>query len=112
MARLDTLLPDERRAVQGGLFVGATSGEQVHHGMVALVAGVLEEAVEGIAGVTPPHRNRDRVGRGIHLRVFDRESIVNGIRIDQREALNQPQRLTRPTVRRLNDVRRLQVATV
>ena len=112
MARLDTLLPDERHAVQGGLFVGATSREQVHHRVVALVARVLEKAIEGVAGVTPPHRNRGRVGRGIHLLVFDRESIVDGVRIDQREALNKPQRFTRPPVCCLNDVRRLQITAV
>ena len=61
VTRVDPLLPDERRAVQGGLLVGATCREQVHHGVVALVARVLEQVIEEIAGVAPPHRDRDGV---------------------------------------------------
>ena len=112
MACLDTLLPDQRRTIQGRLLIGTPTREQVHHRVIALVACVLEQVVEGVAGVTPPHGQRDRVGRRVCRGVLDRELVVDGVDVAQREAFNQPQRPAGPSVCRLDDVGGLQVAAV
>src|SRR2546427_6552383 len=70
-----------------GLLLGASATEDVPHGLVSLVTGVLEDFHTVV--LRPGHRKRPRFGeRG---RIIDRDFPVNFVRSDPREALNQMQ---------------------
>src|SRR5688500_1521594 len=78
-------------ALLGLSLVGARARQRVPHGVVALVAGVLEYLVARIALEWERDLPRARPG----LRIGNRDLVLNRIRAGAREALGQFQRVAR-----------------